>query len=289
LLDRLNYLLLSVPVLFFIYKKFALNSNKNLTLLLIVLAAVKPQFAMISVLFLIRGEVRKFFRVFVLQVTVVLSLIVLAGLGDLNRIKEYVRVLGGYGAFIWDLNSQNPPSASLSKGIYLICQMIYRMFTGGRYQADFKGNLLITIFAGCIVVFVLFLLYINQKSLTNLEIAFSLTVVGVLGLGNYVATYYLIFILPIIATVISITHDSNVSNEEISHSNSLFNRCFPEFALAYFFTTTTIIIPNFIFGISRISNSNAIEIVSPPLATLCWFWYIFRLATSRKLGKHDAL
>jgi hypothetical protein len=287
LLDRLNYLLFSVPILYFVYKKCIENSDKNLTFVLVLLAIIKPQFAILSLLYLIRGDVRKFVRVFFLQVSSVLSLIVLAGLGDFGRIKEYVRIVGGYGAFIWDLNTQNPPNAALSKGLYLIYQAIFKLITGGKYRANDVDNLIFTILAGCIVIFVMLLLYLNRSIFSNIELVFSLTILGILGLGNYVATYYLIFILPFMAAHICKMRDSNSEKEKVDNSRPLLDRCFKEFALAYTFTITTVIVPKFTFGISLIPNSNTIEIISPSLATLFWFWYIIRLATSRKqAGKY---
>lgn len=289
LLDRLNYLFFSVPILYFVYKKCIENSDKNLTFFLVLLATIKPQFAILSLLYLIRGDIRKFVRVFFLQVSCVLSLIVLAGLGDFGRVKEYVRIVGGYGAFMWDLNTQNPPNASLSKGLYLIYQGIFKLVTGGTYRASDVDNIVFTILAGCIVIFVLLLLYLNQSTLSNIELVFALTILGILGLGNYVATYYLIFILPFMASHISKLHHANSEKEKFDNAPPLLNRCFNEFALAYAFTITTVIVPKFTFGISLIPNSNTIEIISPSLATLFWFWYIIRLATSKKLAGKYAL
>jgi hypothetical protein len=76
-----------------------------------------------------------------------------------------------------------------------------------------------------------------------------------------------------------------MSSEDSDLSFNLgFDVAFKEFVIAFFFSTTTLVIPNFLTGSFYIPNTNVLEIISPTLAVVAWFFYIIKILVKRKVN-----
>ena len=284
LMDRLNYLALAVPFLYFLFIHLKHDNNAKLIPLIVSLSVIKPQFGIIALMFLFRGKIVEFLKCVSIQLASISILIVIAGKGDLNRLIEYIRVIGGYGGFIWDVQAQNPPNASIPEAIYQVYYQVSSTLGLPITQIDGSGNALLSIASVIISLILLLLLYKNSKSLHPLELAVSLTIVGLLGFGVYVATYYLIFLIPLIS--VFLTHSLELFKQAGSTDLS-FNLGLDvakrKFLFAVFFSSTTLIIPVLPDLYSPIANTNVIQVWSPTLATFFWIAYIVQVSTKSRL------
>ena len=288
LIDRLNYLVFAVPLLYFLYSKLDRNDFFSSGLILILLTAIKPQFCLLVLIFLFRGEKKKFLQIVLSQILFVTGLIVLAGRGSFSRIFEYIQVASGYAysesISAWDLQSRNPPNASLARVFFLIINFFLDVLG---LQNNFDATFLKHLATSCsllIFLLIISLLYFKRHALNDLEIGLILTVLALLCLGIYVAGYYLVFIIPILAVFLRrISFLPHIDGDNFSF-NLGFDVAFKEFVVAFFFSTTTIILPSFSEGILRLPNTNVLEILSPTFATLAWIIFSIKLLIKRKIN-----
>jgi hypothetical protein len=283
LMDRLNYLVLAVPFLYLLFLRLKHDNDGKFIPLMVSLSVIKPQFGIIALLFLFQGKFLNFLKCVSIQIGSIAFLIVLAGKGDLSRIVEYMRVLGGYGGFRWDVQTQNPPNASSSEIIYQAYYQVSSTLGLPITQINELGNTLLSITSGIISLSLLFLLFKNTNSLHQLELVVCLTIIGLLGFGVYVAVYYLIFVIPLISVFLSYSLELFDRSESRDFSFKLgLDIAKGKFLTATFFSTTTIIIPVLPDLFSPIVNTNIIQIWSPTLATFFWFIYIIQVSTKSK-------
>lgn len=287
LIDRLNYLIFAVPLLYFLYSKLDRNDFFSSGFIIVLLTSIKPQFGLLALIFLFRGEKKKFLQIVLSQIVLISGLIILAGRGSFNRIFEYIRIIGGYAyqdnISMWDLQSRNPPNASLARVFFLIINFFLDV-TG--LQNNFEVSFVNRLAVSCsllMVVFIILVLYFKQYALNDLELGLILTILSVLCFGKYVAGYYLVFIIPILAIFLRrISFLPDINGNDVSF-NLGFDVAFKEFVVAFFFSTTTIILPNISEGISRLPNTNVLEILSPAFATFAWIIFSIKLLSKRKI------
>jgi hypothetical protein len=284
LMDRLNYLVLAVPFLYFLFLRLKHNNISNSIPLIVSLSVIKPQFGIIALIFLFKGRITEFLKCVSIQIVSISFLVVLAGKGDFGRLVEYVRVIGGYGGFLWDVNTPNPPNASISEVLYQFYSQVSLTVGLPLNQINESGNTLLSVTSGSMSLIILYLLYKNSKSLHPLELAVSLTIIGLLGFGVYVATYYLIFTIPLISVFLSHSLElfKQTGNADLSFNLGL-DLAKRKFLAAVFFSSTTVIIPVLPDLYSPIDDTNVIQIWSPALATFFWVLYIIQISIKSRL------
>jgi hypothetical protein len=283
ILDRLNYLIFAVPILYILFKKMLVGNIDTYLIPILLLTAIKPQFGILSLIYFFRKKYILFIKVVCLQVITLFFLVVGAGLGDLRRIYEYVRILGGYGAFIWDVTTMNPPNASFTKIIYLSISEINELLQINADLGSEINNLIFTLVGGIVMLVFLYILKLRASNLSDLEISICLTVIGLLGFGNYVSAYYLIFVIPVVAIFLfqsQVFLDSKGSLE--SGINMGLDKAGGSWAIAIALSSTCLVLPPISNGFTALPNTNVLPTVGPTLATLFWFTYILKVIRQPK-------
>jgi hypothetical protein len=284
LLDRLNYLVFAVPILYMLFKYLNTNNFEKIPVVIIILTLIKPQFALLSLVYLYRGKIKSFFKIVISQMFFIFLFIIAAGKGDIYRVKYYIESILSYDS-LWLTYASNPPNAALSKNIVWVGEFFSTKIFGHEItkNSSIYTTALLAVLFGLFVI--LILMFVMRNKLTNLELGFFLIVLGSFFTSNYVATYYLVIILPLVAVYIE------EAKKELFNSvdKCLFNLGqednFKFFAVAYFFSITTIVIPNFFYGMNKIPNTTLVEIISPRLATLFWLIFIVKVIYSSKSRK----
>lgn len=278
LLDRLNYLVFAVPVLYMLFKKMLLGNLESYIIPILLLTAIKPQFGILSLIFLFRKKHFLFLKVLLMQFLTLFILIVGAGLGDLRRVYEYVRVLGGYGAFIWDVTTLNPPNAAFTKILYLFVSETNVIVRGNFDLTGEVSNLILTLVGGFSMLVLLYLLKLRSSNLADLEMSICLIVIGLFGFGNYVATYYLIFTVPIIAIFLLQSQFFLDSKGKLDPGiNMGLNKASGTWVTAIVLSSSCVVLPPLSNGFTTLPNSNVLPTIVPTLATLFWFLYITKV------------
>lgn len=286
LIDRLNYLVFSVPILYLLYSRLDIKDSKFSGYLIVLLTSIKPQFALLVLIFLFRGQTRKFIKIVAVQIFVISALVIIPARGSFGRITEYISRITGYGfrdVASWELQSQNPPNASLAKVYFIVLDFFVKLLN---FKEPIKNSILNftpVILSFITILGILVVLFKKCSALSDLEITLILTVVALLGFGKYVAVYYFIFVIPILAVFLREFSSLSSSKDSSLSFNLGFDVAFKEFVIAFFFSTTTLIIPNFLTGGFRIPNTNVLENISPALAVVAWFFYIIKILVSRKV------
>lgn len=280
LMDRLNYLVFSVPLLYFLYKYSEDIDCRKQKKILIILGLVKPQFILLGLIYLFRYGFKKYFTLLIMQISSLAFLILLAGKGDFSRLLLYGKVIAGYGGKMWSFNTPNPPNSSLANVLYTFFSFIHHFLTGRFFTTTKYTDLVFVICAAFISFSLILFLWIKAGKLTNLEILLILTIISVLGFGKYVASYYFIFTLPLISVVLNKQFELKFA-ESKKKSHTLKIRSW-FFLLAYFFSSTTILFPNLNFKIIYANNLLTIPILNPVLACGFWFLYIFATINAKE-------
>jgi len=278
LLDRLNYLIFAVPVLYILFKKMLLGNLESYVIPILLLTANKPQFGILSLIYLFRKRYILFTKVLLIQFLTLFILIVGAGLGDLRRLYEYVRVLGGYGGFMWDVSTLNPPNAAFTEVLHLFVSETNAILQSNINLTGEVGNLILTLVSGISMLVLLYLLKLRSSNLTDLEMSICLIVIGLLGFGNYVATYYLIFTVPVIAIFLlqsQVFLDSKGKPDP--GINMGLNKASGTWVTAIVLSSSCVVLPPMSNGITTLPNSNVLPTIGPTLATLFWFIYIIKV------------
>jgi hypothetical protein len=278
LLDRLNYLVFAVPVLYILFKKMLVGNMESYIIPILILTAIKPQFGILSLIYFFRKKYILFTKVLLMQFLTLFTLIVGAGLGDLRRLYEYVRVLGGYGAFIWDVTTLNPPNAAFTKILYLFLSETNVVLQSSINLAGEVTNLVLTLVGGMTMLVLLYFLKLRSSSLADLEISICLIVIGLLGFGNYVATYYLIFTVPVIAIFLFQSQVLLDPKGKLDPGiNMGLNKASGTWITAIVLSSSCLVIPPLSTGFTTLPYTNVLPTIGPTLATLFWFVYITKV------------
>ncbi len=282
LLDRLNYLIFAVPVLYILFKKMLVGNIESYMIPILILTAIKPQFGILSLIYLFRKKYVLFIRALLMQFLTLFTLIVGAGLGDLRRLYEYVKILGGYGAFIWDVTTLNPPNAAFTKILYLFVSEINFLLQSSISLTGEVSNLILTLVGGITMLVLLYFLKLRSSSLADLEMSICLIVIGLLGFGNYVATYYLIFTIPVIGIFLFQSQVLLDPKGKLDPGiNMGLNKASGTWVTAMLLSSSCLVIPPLSNGFTTLPNTNVLPTIGPTLATLFWFVYITKVLRQR--------
>jgi hypothetical protein len=210
--------------------------------------------------------------------------LIAAGKGDIYRVKYYIEAILSYDS-LWLTYASNPPNAALSKNIVWVGEFFSTKIFGHEItkNSSIYMTALLAVLFGLFVI--LILMFVMRNKLTNLELGFFLIVLGSFFTSNYVATYYLVIILPLVAVYIEEAKKELFNPVDKCLFNLGQEDNFKFFAVAYFFSITTIVIPNFFYGMNKIPNTTLVEIISPRLATLFWLILIVKVIYSSKNRK----
>jgi hypothetical protein len=284
LIDRLNYLVFTVPILYMLFKYLNTNNLEKIPIVIIILTLIKPQFALLSLVYLYRGKIASFFKIAISQIFFISLFLIAAGKGDIYRVKYYIEAILSYDS-LWLTYATNPPNAALSKNIVWVGELFSTKILGHEIteNSNIYRTALLAVLFGLVVI--LILMFVMRNKLTNLELGFFLIILGIFFTSNYVATYYLVIILPLVAVYIGEAKKELFNPVEKCLFNIGQGDNFKYFAVAYFFSITVIVIPNFFYGINKIPNTALVEIITPRLATLFWAIFIVKVLYSSKSRK----
>ena len=251
-LDRANFVITSTPI-FLLFLISARRGNLNLLCVsILTLAAIKPQFLLLAVIFLGMRSYQNFVKTVGLSLAINSFLIVAAGKGDLGRLKQWFEAVFNASArkvFREDF----PQNIGFSKGIYNIASAIDWGLTFGLRINDnhffanfFESNstfLQLSLYA----ILTVGLTLIATKIPITLFCS-SLLVLSCIGNGNYIPGYYLLFIIPISAIAIRNPISSDGAETNLGSFDDLGTRTFDKFfsnllMVCIVWSSSTLIVP----------------------------------------------
>ena len=179
---------------------------------------------------------------------------------------------------MWDVATLNPPNAAFTKVLHLFVSETNVILQSNINLTGEVGNLILTSVSGILMRVLLYLLKLRSSNLADLEISICLIVIGLLGFGNYVATYYLIFTVPVTAIFLFQSQVFLDSKGKLDPGiNMGLNKASGTWVTAIVLSSSCVVLPPISNGITTLPNSNVLPTIGPTLATLFWFIYITKV------------
>ncbi len=273
LMDRGHSLAIASPLMF-VYLRSAMTRNyKSLLVSIVALSCLKPVFIGLSLIFLIFNQPRKFVKALVLSIALPLVLLVVTGDGGVSRIREWLEISKSYTTAFRSVDQVNPPNASVGAAIYNLADLVFNLFETININWDPRplmirvAAIVALLLAGLIVL----LLYRARGKTPPILSALILLIVFSLYFGEYVAPYYLVFVIPLTAVL-------HIPNLELNWSLSARPIVRRLLLSALVCTTSPLIIPiipdNW-FGLQSAGGPLVVRTLNVPLAVLMWILFCF--------------
>jgi hypothetical protein len=297
-MDRGNFIVISTPFLI-LFLIGARRARIQMILIAVVsLAAIKPQFLLLAVFFLVIHRYRVFVVTVLASLTLNLVLIVGAGGGDFGRIHQWLQAVLDSSSTA-KLKDDFPTNISFSKGFYnffsvvdSIVGFLFR-FHENHLTANFYESNSSLISFSLYALLVLCLIWFG----TRLPIALlscSLIVLACIGFGNYIPTYYLLFVISFSAIAIRSPIQVEPTTTEVSEFDHFGTQRLDRFLSSFLlwcitWSSSCIIVP---WSLSFNSGQNlgidpsirAVNLMSK-LTPLLWFVFlVFTIIKAKRVS-----
>ena len=282
-MDRLNSIALAVPLMAgFLYSVFK-HRDKLCIVTIVMLASVKPSFAILALYPLAQRRYLHFLAAFSGTVLAVVTLIVVAGGGKTERIGEWLGVVANYGSGYRSVIDGNPPNASFARLIYVVGEAIDHVIPDPLLSQVKLADVAILYalpLAAAISTFLLVSLVAMGKRIRPLDIAVALLAVSSLGFGSYIAAYYIVFSLAVAAILVLLASTTSIEYERngIKKTESAFrlhsSLGSPLGVGALVASFSLVPIPALYSSELVVGEGGVFETIGISLATMLWFSFV---------------
>lgn len=289
-LDRLNLICLTLPLMFVFLRSINQYQTNQAVWSIICLTQIKITFIALVIYFVAVRDFRNAVKATVGSIVGVIVLVIIPGGGKLTRFTEWTEVILDYGQNFRSVAEGSPPNASIGRLGYLIAELTDRV-VHLILRANVDYSLWITqnsnhyvLGLGC-GLFIFFAIHGTQTP--RFLLAISLLGLSSLGLGIYVAPYYLLFATAVVVALLqdSVIARTNKSSGHISDIPYMFRwlgRYHYLLGAAVVLSLSTVPFP-----IGRDENdlsANKFIHVMPTVATGVWFLFFITVANQSRLS-----
>ena len=300
-LDRLNYIVLTIPLLF-IFGASYIQSDEYISPLRVdhlwriipILVIIKPQFILLSFAFIFLRDFKQAAKSIVVSTLSFCVFIVAAGKMDFHRLIEWVQVAVFYSRDFSDVQSAYHLNISMSRGLFIAVRSF--QITASAFSVNFRTtsgtfNFVLNAFQIVVFLFVTVSLLLYGKRVRKFHLLSVALVLSSFLFGQYIAGYYDVVVLVVLALLVldpscalwGARSGSENDKESLTKARFTFTEIILILAITLSCTTVTIPMPvsgSFIF----FWRNNVV--VSPLLQQISsLFWLLYILAVSTKAFK----
>jgi hypothetical protein len=217
-IDRGNSVGFIIPLLAWLYQSLRNHSENQALLAIVLLTVIKPHFAVLLFLYLVRGQLRPFIKGALLGgLTHIPAFLLVSGERFPANIFDWLVRLVSYQNFALVENGW-PQNISFSQGMYSIATLLPGRLKPESYLNFLGSNQ--SLVGPIILVLVLLMITFFRANLTNIQIAILLTSL-VASTSNTSWYYYAVFAIPVLLEIALARNEKKKSaSEENIEDNS---------------------------------------------------------------------